>query len=206
MTVPPRLVLLRHGQTEYNRQLRLQGQADIPLNDAGRQQALDAVAAVTAWHPVRVIASDLQRALQTAEPVGERLGLEVEIDARLRERAFGKWEGKTGEEIRRDWPEQYEDWRNRREIDRLGIEPRQAVADRMAVCAREVTDGLAVGESAVLVSHGAALSTLVAALLGLNVTEFLGIGGFENAHHSVVEPLQAEGHEGRFRLLRHNVA
>jgi broad specificity phosphatase PhoE len=91
------LLLVRHGETDWNRDGRWQGQSDTPLNEVGRQQAVRVAEELDGIDVV--YSSDLARARETAEIVAERLGLDVELDERLRERSFGAWEGKTGPEI-----------------------------------------------------------------------------------------------------------
>lgn len=88
-----RFYFLRHGQTEHNRQRICQGQTDVPLNDTGRIQAEEAAAILTdGARPVAICASDLSRVRQTAKPVADSLGLEISVDANLRERGFGIYE------------------------------------------------------------------------------------------------------------------
>ncbi len=89
-----RFYFLRHGQTDHNRLRICQGHTDIPLNASGRAQAEAAASILAEAKPVAMIASDLIRVRQTAKPVAERLGLEVAINADLRERAFGNFEDK----------------------------------------------------------------------------------------------------------------
>lgn len=101
------IVFWRHGQTDYNLNQRLQGQVDIPLNATGRMQAERASEYVAQYRPSRIVASDLGRAMATARFVGERVGLPVDADERLRERAFGEWEGLLASEISATWPEEY---------------------------------------------------------------------------------------------------
>src|SRR5215813_8680553 len=94
---PTRLVVIRHGQSTWNAIGRWQGHADAPLTDLGRTQAARAVASLP---PVEVIwASDLERARATAAVIGEALGLDVQVDVRLRERNAGEWTGLTRAEI-----------------------------------------------------------------------------------------------------------
>jgi len=93
------LLLARHGETDWNRELRFQGHADPPLNEAGRRQALALAAAVVAEEPTGVYASDLRRARETAEIVASALGLTVVADRRLREIDVGSWEGRTRVEV-----------------------------------------------------------------------------------------------------------
>jgi broad specificity phosphatase PhoE len=91
------LLLTRHGETDWNAERRWQGHSDPPLNERGREQARELAAALDG---VDVIySSDLARARETADILAERLGLEVRLDPRLRERSFGAWEGQTWEEL-----------------------------------------------------------------------------------------------------------
>ncbi|MDH3658909.1 MAG: histidine phosphatase family protein [Alphaproteobacteria bacterium] len=87
-----RFYFLRHGQTEHNRQRVCQGHTDVPLNATGVAQAETAALALAEVMPTAIAASDLMRVRQTAKPIAERLGLEVTINADLRERAFGIFE------------------------------------------------------------------------------------------------------------------
>jgi probable phosphoglycerate mutase len=89
-----RFYFLRHGQTDHNRQRICQGQTDIPLNATGLTQAKAAASIFAKIKPVAMIASDLSRVRQTAEPVAEQLGLDVTVDVNLRERGFGIYEDK----------------------------------------------------------------------------------------------------------------
>lgn len=99
--------MVRHGETAWNAEGRVQGQLDIPLNDLGRAQAR-ATAAVLAGHDFSAIyCSDLVRVRQTAEPTARRLALPVVYDAALRERHYGMFESLTYVEVRERFPEQY---------------------------------------------------------------------------------------------------
>jgi probable phosphoglycerate mutase len=92
------LLLVRHGETDWNAEGKLQGHTDRPLNDYGRQQAR-ALADRLADEPIEAVyASDLARARETAEILGARLGLDVVVDPDLREKNWGSWEGLTSTE------------------------------------------------------------------------------------------------------------
>lgn len=108
-----RIVAIRHGETAWNVDTRIQGHLDIPLNDTGRWQARRAAAALADEAFTAIYASDLGRAFQTAQAVGERAGLAVQPEPGLRERAFGQFEGRTFAEIEATWPEQARLWRQR---------------------------------------------------------------------------------------------
>ena len=103
-----RLILVRHGQTEWNAGGRYQGQSNVALSDTGRKQARF----LAERFPVRqldaIYTSDLDRAKETAECVGKRLGLTVYQEKAFRELSFGDWEGLTYQEISSRWPEEAE--------------------------------------------------------------------------------------------------
>jgi broad specificity phosphatase PhoE len=92
------LLLVRHGETDWNADGRLQGQTDRPLSDFGRRQARQLADELADEELEAIYSSNLSRARETAEIVGERLGLPVELDADLREKDWGTWEGLTAVE------------------------------------------------------------------------------------------------------------
>ena len=94
-----RLVMLRHGQTEYNAGSRMQGQLDTDLTDLGRDQAVAAAEVLAKRQPLVIVSSDLRRALDTAVCLGERSGMPVLVDTRLRETHLGDWQGLTHHEV-----------------------------------------------------------------------------------------------------------
>ena len=102
-----RILLIRHGETEWNRAGRVQGWRDSPLTGTGAAQARALAERLAAERIERLIASDLGRARQTAAPIGARLGLPVELDPGLRERNYGIFEGRTYPEIAREHPEDH---------------------------------------------------------------------------------------------------
>jgi len=107
------LIVIRHGETAWNRERRLQGQIDIPLNETGRAQAR-ALAEALAGEPIdAVYTSDLGRAMETAAPLAETLGLQVRRERRLRERCYGDLEGMTYAEVAEKRPEDFARWQAR---------------------------------------------------------------------------------------------
>ncbi|MDB5797218.1 MAG: phosphoglycerate mutase family protein [Paucimonas sp.] len=110
------LILIRHGETAWNAERRLQGHLDIPLNEEGRRQAAAVARALAGCGASAILASDLGRALDTASPLARLLGLPVKPDARLRERAFGAFEGLLYDEIHARFPQAWRQWQAR-EVD-----------------------------------------------------------------------------------------
>lgn len=161
-----RIIAIRHGETAWNVDTRIQGHLDIPLNDTGRWQASRLGAALAGEPLAAIYASDLGRAHQTAQAVGEAAGLAVVADAGLRERAFGLFEGKTFAEIEATWPDQALLWRRRDpDFEPAGGESllrfrARIVATLNRLAARHP------GEQIVLVGHGGVMDVLYRAATG----------------------------------------
>jgi len=155
-----RIVAIRHGETAWNVQTRIQGQLDIGLNAHGLQQAQRLARALAGEDLHAVYASDLQRAADTARAVAARAGLAVRIDAALRERGFGMFEGLTWAEVEQQHPEASRRWRERE----AGFGPpggetlisfyERAVGALAAIAARHR------GQYIAIVTHGGVLDAL----------------------------------------------
>ena len=125
-----RLVLLRHGQTEWNAGSRMQGQLDTDLTELGREQAGAAAEVLAKRQPLVIVSSDLRRALDTATALGERSGVHVAVDERLRETHLGDWQGLTHLEVDDAAPGARLAWRDDARWAPHGGESRVDVADR----------------------------------------------------------------------------
>ena len=125
-----RLVMLRHGQTEWNAGSRMQGQLDTDLTDLGRAQAVAAAEVLAKRQPLLIVSSDLRRALETAEALGERTGVEVDVDTRLRETHLGDWQGLTHIDVDAMAPGARLAWRDDARCAPHGGESRVDVAAR----------------------------------------------------------------------------
>jgi glucosyl-3-phosphoglycerate phosphatase len=181
------LVMLRHGQTEYNAGSRMQGQLDTDLSDLGREQAAAAAEVLAKRQPVIIVSSDLRRALDTAVALGERCGLPVLVDTRLRETHLGDWQGLTHLEVDAAAPGARLAWRENARWAPHGGENRVDVAARsMPLVAELITEQSEWGldepdRPVVLVAHGGLIAALTAALLGLPVDNWPVLGGMGNA-------------------------
>jgi probable phosphoglycerate mutase len=194
----PRLVLWRHGRTEWNAEGRFQGQLDPPLDELGRRQAALAapyVAAGLSPDDTVVVSSDLTRAAETARALAGVLGLQVHLDERLREHGMGSWEGLTRAEVADRFPEQYAAWTSGRPIHGRGGEDPAAVAER----AVEALVELPPAGTAVVVTHGGTAGRLIERLLDLAPDHRRVFGPLGNCAWS---ELVLQG--SRWRLLRHN--
>jgi glucosyl-3-phosphoglycerate phosphatase len=161
-----RLILWRHGRTEWNLIGRFQGQLDVDLDDVGIAQAEEASHRVALYEPDVIVSSDLRRATRTAEVLSELVGKEVSYDARLRERFFGTWQGLTMAEIQEKYPEDADRWARYEEISEPTVEPLPVVVSRVTDVLREVAVRVGSGGIAVLVTHGGAARAGCAGLLG----------------------------------------
>lgn len=188
-----RLVLWRHGQTQWNMEGRFQGQTDIPLDAEGEQQAERAARLLAGLRPDAIISSDLARAMATAAPLARLTGLTVTPDKDLRERHGGLWEGLSDPEIRARYPAEHAQWFP------PGGESSAAVADRAGVAMARIADRMAPGTLAVVVSHGAAIRLGAARLLGFPEDLWGAVGPLANCAWSVLGRRQS-----RWRLLEHN--
>jgi glucosyl-3-phosphoglycerate phosphatase len=176
-----RLLLWRHGLTDWNASGRVQGQLNSDLSDVGRGQAEAAAGRLSAYHPDLLISSDLRRAADTAGALSAVTGLDIEYDVRLRERHHGVWQGLTGTEIAARWPEEYERWRAGLPVRGLGVEDLDEVGKRM-VDALQDAAARAPGGTVVLVSHGAAIRRSVGAMLGWPEPVVRALGAIGNCH------------------------
>jgi glucosyl-3-phosphoglycerate phosphatase len=193
---PPRRVLVwRHGRTRWNVEHRFQGQADPPLDEVGRLQAAAAARLLVAYAPTAIVSSDLARAVQTARPLAESVGLPVILDRRLRERSLGGWEGLTRDEVVRRHPEQYAQWLAGRDAPRPGGETRAELGERSLAALAG-----AQGETVVLVTHSATAMALTGRLLGLPVTGWRAVGPLGNGRWS-----EFTSDEQGWRLRVHNL-
>ncbi|MGB8649329.1 MAG: histidine phosphatase family protein [Mycobacteriales bacterium] len=193
-----RIVLLRHGRTAHNADGRIQGQLDVPLDELGRVQA-DALGTVFAAEPpAAVVSSDLARARDTARAVCEHVGLPLQLDERLRETHFGRWQGLTGSEVAAQWPELYARWRLGDDCPVDG-ETRLEVGARAAACVADHLPSLGAGQTLLLVSHGGTARALVGTLCALDPGSWWTLAPLGNTCWTTL----VEWEQG-WRLERHN--
>lgn len=183
----------RHGQTEWNLRRRFQGQTDVALDEVGQGQAARAARLLAALAPEAIVASDLRRASDTAQALARVAGLPVTLDPAFRERDMGPWEGLTGTEVERRFPEE---WSTRQPTDGESYEH---VGERVTDAVLRWLEKVSSDGTLVVVTHGAAARSGIACLLGLPVELWSRIGPLANCCWSVV----GEG-RGGWRLFEHN--
>ena len=180
------LILLRHGETDWNAELRMQGHRDIPLNATGRAQALAAAPSVAALAPDVIMSSDLQRARDTAAQVAAVTGLPITTDVRLRETSMGQWEGLNRDQIVAGWPGYWDRWRSTSAMSAPPWgESRIEVAERSAAVVDEL-DASSTARRALLVAHGGLIVGLTARLLALPESSWNALIGVDNCHWVVL--------------------
>ena len=164
MQEPTRIIAIRHGETAWNVDTRIQGHLDIPLNANGRWQAERLANALRDETITAIYASDLTRAWETAQYIGQIHGLQLNKEVGLRERDFGDFEGKTFAEIEVLLPDQSLRWRKR--------DPEFYPAGALQARVMEAAERLAAqhpGEQIALVGHGGVMDVLYRAATRLDI-------------------------------------
>lgn len=173
-----RILAIRHGETAWNVDTRIQGQLDVGLNDLGRRQAQCAAQQLADEGIDAIYSSDLQRAHDTARALAQRAGVAVQPDTGLRERRFGVFEGLTFAEIDAEWPDLALRWK-RREAD-FGAPGGETLIEFYERCVATATRLAAAhaGQTIALVTHGGVLDCLyrAATRVALNAPRTWTIG------------------------------
>ena len=194
-----RIVLWRHGQTDWNMVNRFQGHSDIPLNDVGRYQVKHAAEILAGMNPTAIISSDLGRAHETAQALAKLVGLNIRIDENLRETNGGLWEGKTGQENRAEDFQNFIRWIDG-DDNPAGTtgERRSEVADRAVGVIMKELEGKT-DQLLIVATHGGTARCVLGQLLQLPMTHWGVIGGLSNASWSILER-----NPRQWNLVEHN--
>lgn len=179
------ILLIRHGQTEYNATGRWQGHLDVPLNDVGKAQAKALAQRLENWPVAAVYASDLKRAAMTAVYLAETWGLTPTYDVAWRERDVGVFEGRANKELQQEYPEVWDNMRNgiydipeSESFEQL--QARAAAAYEKVVAANPA-------EMVAIISHGGTLNTLVSYVLGIPSGQFGRLNFRGNTGLTIIE-------------------
>jgi probable phosphoglycerate mutase len=172
-----RIILVRHGQTAWNREERFRGHADIPLDETGFAQAKATAARIAAqWKPDAVYAGPLSRTIQTAEATAHEFNLAVQVEEGLIDVDCGEWQGLTPEEARRQWPAEFEMFlHSPKDFVFPGGEALEAARLR-AIRRVEELAARHPDQTLVLVSHTALNRLILLSVLGLDSRSFWRIG------------------------------
>lgn len=164
-----RILAIRHGETAWNKDTRIQGHLDVPLNETGLWQAERAAEALREEPVAAVYASDLSRAQQTAQAIARAQAREVHTHQGLRERCFGAFEGKTWAELEAGWPAETQAWRQRvPDFAPTGGENLLQLHARVVGTLSELA-ARHIGEQIVVVAHGGVMDILYRAATQLDL-------------------------------------
>jgi len=180
------LFLARHGETDWNREGRFQGQADPPLNAAGQAQARALAERLAGQSFDAIYTSDLRRAVETAQIVAQGLGLSVWVDTRLREVNQGEWEGILASDIAVRYPKEWES----RQQDPVNARPPGGetiaeVACRVWAAVDDIAGRYPTG-SVLIVSHALALATLLCRASNLPLEQAYHLAP-ANGRHDIIQ-------------------
>ena len=194
-----RVLLWRHGQTDWNIVNRFQGHSDIPLNDVGRYQVKHAAEILAGMNPTAIISSDLGRARATAQALADLVGLPVTTHENLRETNGGLWEGKTGTENRAEDFQNFIRWIDG-DDNPAGTtgEKRSEVATRAVGVIMKELEGKT-DQLLVVATHGGTARCVLGDLLQLPLSHWGVIGGLSNASWSILER-----NTRQWNLIEHN--
>lgn len=199
-----RIVVWRHGQTQWNFDGRFQGQSDVELDGTGIEQAGSAARVLAALKPAAIVSSDLGRARATADALSVLTGLPVALDERLRETYLGSWQGKTRTQVEQEFPGEAIAWLAGGLERRGGGEHMTEVADRAVAAVLDAVCKLPERSTLVAVTHGGAGRVLLAQLMGLPPEQWKVLGGLSNCCWSVLAERPGGDTGPRWVLVEHN--
>lgn len=195
-----KLILMRHGLTDWNADGRFQGQADVELNEIGRSQAREAALALTDAGITSIVSSDLVRAVETARTVGAELGLIPRLDPRLQEINVGTWAGWTMKDAAQADPDFLPALREGRDFRRSPSgETATEAGIRVAAALREHASAAADDTVLLAVGHGLGLRLAAVFLMGLQHHHARLFTGLWNCHWLTMAP-----GEDHWRMLGYN--
>jgi broad specificity phosphatase PhoE len=170
-----RAILIRHGQTVWNKGDRFRGQIDLDLDDLGLRQAQAIASHVSHWPVSRLFSSPLKRAWQTAKAVGDPMGLETQRLGGFNDINYGQWQGRTPAEVAAEQPALYLQWQTQ---PNLVTFPEGESLEQIRIRATTALEELLArypGETMVIVSHKVVCKLLVLYVLGLNTSHFWNV-------------------------------
>jgi broad specificity phosphatase PhoE len=188
-----RLILARHGETDWNLEGRYQGQADLPLNERGREEAKLLAERLRVEKIEAIYSSDLARAYETAKIIAEALGQEVKTLESLREVDTGVWTGLTLEEVEKRYPEHLREWRaDPLKVKRLEGESYLELFERTKAAIKEIVE-VHPEETALIVSHGGNIKCIVLDGLGVGAERGIEMASRFAADNASLHILQYDG-------------
>jgi broad specificity phosphatase PhoE len=167
------IILVRHGQTEWNRVERFRGHADVPLNETGLGQAEATGQRIAEeWQPTAIYSSPLSRAVKTAEAIAKHYNLPVQTHPDLTDIDYGEWQGLTPDEAQERWPEAVHAWYNKPESACIPGGETLASLRQRAMCTVNELASHHIGQTIVLVGHTVINRIILLGVLGLGNERF----------------------------------
>ncbi|MEO0234855.1 MAG: histidine phosphatase family protein [candidate division WOR-3 bacterium] len=160
------IYLVRHGESEGNRDNKFRGRVDFPLTEIGERQATELREFLKDFEFERIISSPLKRSLQTAQPIADFKKIQIEKDESFNNINLGPWEGLTKEYVEKNFPKEWEIWKKTPEyLDVDGMEKLDDVMERSLKRTKEIVENSK--GNILIVTHRAVLKPLVAGILGI---------------------------------------
>jgi len=167
-----RIILIRHGETNWNKEGRFQGQIDIPLNEKGKEQASKASNYLEEIKFTKAFSSSMKRPYETAKIILKNNNIQIKKIDSLVEISHGLWEGKLEEEIKQTWPEMLKNWHERPEsVTMPEGESIQQVSERAIAAWNLICNSQQENDISLLVAHDAVNKTLICHILGLSYSD-----------------------------------
>ena len=167
-----RIILIRHGETNWNKEGRFQGQIDIPLNEKGKEQASKASQYLEEIEFTKAFSSSMKRPYETAKIILKNNNIQIEKIESLVEISHGLWEGKLEEEIKQTWPEMLKNWHEKPEsVTMPEGESIKQVSDRAISAWNLICNSQQEKDTSLLVAHDAVNKTLICHILGLSYSD-----------------------------------
>ena len=188
-----RLLVVRHAEAEGNREHRFIGQSDVPLTELGRRQVHSLTERLLDAGITRVVASDLQRAADTVAPTAEKLGLDVELEPRLREIKNGEWANLVASDVEAGWPDLWHRYRHGEDVNRPGGENWGQVQIRAVAAVSELVDGLDGRDTLLIGTHAGPALGLLRWAVGLPLEGNVFAGPFGTLHNTSISTISLPG-------------
>lgn len=188
-----RILVVRHGEADGNREHRFIGQSDVDLTDLGRRQVAALTIRLERAGITRIVASDLTRAHDTVAPLGERLGIKVEIDKRLREIANGEWANMIAEEVAAGYPGLWERYRAGEDVNRPGGESWGEVQVRAVEALTELLETCRPDDTLLIGTHAGPAIAILRWAVGLPPDGNVFAGPFGSLHNASISTISIPG-------------
>ncbi len=188
-----RVLIVRHGEAEGNREHRFIGQSDVPLTEAGKAQVALLTRRLSGLGITRVVSSDLRRAVDTVEPTAGLLGLEVEYDKRLREVANGEWANLVAADVQEGWPDLWARYQAGEDVQRPGGECWTDVQERAVEAMEGIVAGLNDRDTVLLGTHAGPALAILRWAIGLPALGSVWSGPFGHLYNASISTISLPG-------------